>query len=218
MIAKERLFESRGSLSSALATDVANALQHHVRTKGSSCLAVSGGSTPKLFFETLSRFDVPWSRVTVTLVDERQVPETDPRSNARLVRDNLLQNSAAGAQFVPLFDNPEAENVGTLDVVVLGMGNDGHTASFFPGGDNLGEVLNPKTGKRIVTMSAPAAGESRLTFTLPALLDASLLCLHIEGQEKRDVLNKALGEGSVEAMPVRAVLRSKKPLTLYWCP
>ena len=218
MIAKERLFESRGSLSSALATDVANALQHHVRTKGSSCLAVSGGSTPKLFFETLSRFDVPWSRVTVTLVDERQVPETDPRSNARLVRENLLQNSAAGAQFVPLFDNPEAENVGTLDVVVLGMGNDGHTASFFPGGDNLGEALNPKIGKRIVTMSAPAAGESRLTFTLPALLDASLLCLHIEGQEKRDVLNKALVEGPVEAMPVRAVLRSKKPLTLYWCP
>ncbi len=218
MIAKERLFESRGSLSSALATDVANALQHHVRTKGSSCLAVSGGSTPKLFFETLSRFDVPWSRVTVTLVDERQVPETDPRSNARLVRENLLQNSAAGAQFVPLFDNPEAENVGTLDVVVLGMGNDGHTASFFPGGDNLGEALSPKTGKRIVTMSAPAAGEPRLTFTLPALLDASLLCLHIEGQEKRDVLNKALAEGPVEAMPVRAVLRSKKPLTLYWCP
>jgi len=218
MIAKERLFESRGSLSSALATDVANALQHHVRTKGSYCLAVSGGSTPKLFFETLTRFDVPWSRVTITLVDERQVPETDPRSNARLVRDNLLQNSAAGAQFVPLFDNPEAENVGTLDVVVLGMGNDGHTASFFPGGDNLGEALNPKTGKRIVTMSAPAAGEPRLTFTLPALLDASLLCLHIEGQEKRDVLNKALGEGPAEAMPVRAVLRSKKPLTLYWCP
>lgn len=218
MIAKERLFESRGSLSSALATDVANALQHHVRAKGSACLAVSGGSTPKLFFETLSRFDVPWSKVTITLVDERQVPETNPRSNARLVRENLLQNSAAGAEFVPLFGNPDAENVGTLDVVVLGMGNDGHTASFFPGGDNLSEALNPKSGKRIVEMSAPAADESRLTFTLPALLDASLLCLHVEGQEKRDVLNQALAEGPVEAMPVRAVLRSKKPLTLYWCP
>lgn len=218
MIAKERLFESRGSLSSALATDVANALQHHVRTKGSACLAVSGGSTPKLFFETLSRFDVPWSRITVTLVDERQVPETNPRSNARLVRDNLLQNSAASAQFVPLFENPDAENIATLDVVVLGMGSDGHTASFFPGGDNLSEALAPKTGKRIVAMSAPAADEPRLTFTLPALLDASLLCLHIEGQEKRAVLNKALAEGLVEAMPVRAVLRSKKPLTLYWCP
>ncbi len=218
MIAKERLFESRGSLSSALATDVANALQHHVRVKGSACLAVSGGSTPKLFFETLSRFDVPWSRITVTLVDERQVPETNPRSNAKLVRENLLQNSAAGAEFVPLFENPDAENIATLDVVVLGMGSDGHTASFFPGGDNLSEALNPKTGKRIVKMSAPAADEPRLTFTLPALLDASLLCLHIEGQEKRDVLNKALAEGPVEAMPVRAVLRSKKPLTLYWCP
>jgi 6-phosphogluconolactonase len=218
MIVKERLFESRGSLSSALATDVANVLQHHVRVKGSACLAVSGGSTPKLFFETLSRFDVPWSRITVTLVDERQVPETNPRSNARLVRENLLQNSAAGAEFVPLFENPDAENIGTLDVVVLGMGNDGHTASFYPGGDNLGEALNPKTGKRIVKMSAPAADESRLTFTLHALLDASLLCLHIEGQEKRDVLNQALAEGPVEAMPVRAVLRSKKPLTLYWCP
>jgi 6-phosphogluconolactonase len=218
MIAKERLFESRGSLSSALATDVANALQHHVRTKGSACLAVSGGSTPRLFFETLSRFDVPWSRITVTLVDERQVPETNPRSNAKLVRENLLQNSAAGAEFVPLFENPEAENIATLDVVVLGMGSDGHTASFFPGGDNLSEALSPKAGKRIVAISAPAADEPRLTFTLPALLDASLLCLHIEGQEKRDVLNRALAEGPVEAMPVRAVLRSKKPLTLYWCP
>ncbi len=218
MIAKERLFESRGSLSSALATDVANALQHHVRTKGSSCLAVSGGSTPKLFFETLSRFDIPWSRITVTLVDERQVPETNPRSNARLVREDLLQNSAAGAEFVPLFENSDAENIGTLDVIVLGMGSDGHTASFFPGGNNLSEALNPKAGKRIVAMSAPAADEPRLTFTLPALLDASLLCLHIEGQEKRDVLDRALTEGPVEAMPVRAVLRSKKPLTLYWCP
>ena len=218
MIAKERLFESRGSLSSALATDVANALQHHVRAKGSACLAVSGGSTPKLFFETLSRFDLPWSRITVTLVDEREVSETNPRSNARLVRENLLQNSAAGAAFVPLFENPDAENVDTLDVVVLGMGSDGHTASFFPHGDNLGEALNPQTGKRIVKMSAPAADELRLTFTLPALLDASLLCLHIEGREKRDVLNQALAEGPVEAMPVRAVLRSKKPLTLYWCP
>jgi 6-phosphogluconolactonase len=218
MIAKERLFESRGSLSSALATDVANALQHHVRAKGSACLAVSGGSTPKLFFETLSRFDIPWSKITVTLVDERQVPEASPRSNARLVRENLLRNNAAGAKFIPLFENPEAKNAPTLDVVVLGMGSDGHTASLFPGGDHLGEAIDPKTKKRLMEISAPAAGEPRLTFTPPALLDASLLCLHIEGQEKRDVLNKALAEGPVEAMPIRAILRSKKPLTLYWCP
>ena len=218
MIAKERVLESRGSLSSALATDVANALQHHVRTKGSACLAVSGGATPKLFFETLSRIDIPWTKITVTLVDDRQVPETNLRSNAKLVRDSLLQNRAAGAEFVPLFENPDAENIAILDIVVLGMGNDGHTASLFPEGDRLEEALDTKTDKRIMEISAPAAGEPRLTFTLPALLDASLLCLHIEGQEKRNVLNRALAEGPVEAMPIRAILRSKKPLTLYWCP
>ena len=218
MIAKERLFESKGSLASALATDVANALQRHVMGKGSACLAVSGGSTPKLFFETLSRIDIPWSKITITLVDERQVPESHSRSNAKLVRENLLQNRAAGAKFIPLFEISDAENTATLDVVVLGMGSDGHTASFFPDGDHLSEALNPRTETRVMEITAPAAGEPRLTFTLPALLDASLLCLHIEGQEKRDVLNKALAEGPVEAMPIRAILRSKKPLTLYWCP
>ena len=218
MIAKERLFESRGSLSSALAADVANALQHHVMSKGKACLAVSGGTTPKLFFETLSRIDIPWSKIAITLVDDRQVPGTSPRSNAKLVRENLLQNRAAGAEFIPLFENHDADKTAPLDIVILGMGNDGHTASLFPGGDHLADAIDPKTEKRLIEISAPAAGEPRLTFTLPAILEASLLCLHIEGQEKRDVLNKALAEGPVEAMPIRAVLRSKKPLTLYWCP
>jgi 6-phosphogluconolactonase len=218
MIAKERLFESRGSLASALATDVAGALAHHVMTKGKACLAVSGGTTPKLFFETLSRIDIPWREIAITLVDERQVSDTSPRSNARLVRDNLIQNRAAGAEFVPLFENPEAAIVGPLDVVILGMGSDGHTASFFPGGDTLSRAIDPKTPDRIIAIAAPAAGEPRLTFTLPALLDATLLCLHIEGQEKRNVLNLALENGPTEAMPVRAILRSSKPATLYWCP
>lgn len=218
MIARERLFESRGSLASALAADVANALRHHVISKGRACLAVSGGSTPKLFFETLSQFDIPWNKITITLVDERQVPETSLRSNAKLVRDSLLQNRAEAAEFIPLFENPDAEHAPPLDVVVLGMGSDGHTASFFPGGDHLAEAIDPRTEMRVIEISAPSAGEPRLTFTLPALLDASLLCLHIEGQEKRNVLDKALAEGPIAAMPVRAILRSKKPLTLYWCP
>ncbi len=218
MIAKERLFETRGSLASALAADVANALSHHVMSKGKACLAVSGGSTPKLFFETLSRIDIPWRKISITLVDERQVPESSERSNAKLVRENLLQNLAAGAQFTPLYKNVEAAQELSPDVVVLGIGNDGHTASFFPGGDNLAEAISAKTAKRIVEISAPASGEPRLTFTLPALLEAGLLCLHLEGQEKRDVLNKALAEGPAEAMPIRAVLRSEKPMTLYWCP
>jgi 6-phosphogluconolactonase len=218
MIAKERLFGSRGSLASALASDVANALAHHVAAKGKACLAVSGGTTPKLFFETLSRIDIPWRKVVITLVDERQVPETSPRSNASLVRENLIQNRASGAEFVHLYKNAEAENTPPFDVVILGMGNDGHTASFFSDGDNLAAAIDPNAKTRIIEMSAPNSGEPRLTFTLPSLLDANLICLHLEGQEKRDVLNKALGDGPAEAMPIRAVLRSQRPVTLYWCP
>jgi 6-phosphogluconolactonase len=218
MIAKERLFESRGALSSALATDVAARLAREAARNGSAVLAVSGGKTPQLFFETLSRIDIPWSRITITLVDDRQVDEMSDRSNARLVREHLIQNRARNAQFVPLNQNPEAQNVGRFDVAILGMGNDGHTASFFPDGDNLAVALDRDTTQRIIEMHAPGAPEPRLTFTLPDIIEADMICLHLEGQEKRDILNKALGEGPTEDMPIRAVLRAKKQVTLYWCP
>lgn len=212
MIADERLFESKVDLASALATDVAAALARCVASNGKACLAVSGGATPKLFFEKLSAADIAWKKITVTLVDERQVPETSDRSNERLAREHLIQNFAAHALFTPI--SAEIK----IDVAILGMGSDGHTASFFPGGDNLAKALDPNGKQRITPMSAPGAGEPRLTFTLPALLEASHICLHIEGQEKRNVLDLALGEGPTEAMPIRAFLRSPKPLTLYWCP
>ena len=218
MIEAERIFEAREALAETLARDVADELARAIEAKGRATLAVSGGSTPKLFFEKLSRIDIPWSRVSVTLVDERQVPETSERSNARLVRQHLLQNEAAAARFVPLVDNPEAEKIPAFDVAVLGMGNDGHTASFFPGGDTLAEAIDAETRKRLIAISAPGAGEPRLTFTLPVLQSAGRLALHIEGAEKKQVLQRALAAGPEEDMPVRAVLRSPAPVTLYWCP
>ena len=217
MIAAERLFADRERLAWHLASDICSALRRLIEANGKATLAVSGGSTPILFFDKISQMGIPWSHVTVTLVDERQVPETSERSNARLVREHLLKNKAAEARFVPLFDNPQAEAAAPFDVVVLGMGNDGHTASFFPGGDTLAEALDPKTARRIVEMNAPGAGEPRLTFTLPVLLEAGYLILHIEGPEKRAVLDKALAEGPAGEMPVRAILRGKTPVTLYWC-
>lgn len=214
MIAAERFFGDHERLAWNLASDVASALRQLIAASGQATLAVSGGNTPKLFFEKLSLMDIPWAQVTVTLVDERQVPETSERSNARLVRESLLQDKAAAARFVPL---SQAAELAHLDVVILGMGNDGHTASFFPGGDNLAVALDPATPERIVEMTAPGAGEPRLTFTLPMLLGAKYLMLHIEGAEKRKVLDAALGDGPVEELPVRAVLRPQTPLTLYWC-
>jgi 6-phosphogluconolactonase len=197
---------------------VADELRRAIAAKGRATLAVSGGTTPQLFFEKLSQADLPWQRVTVTLVDERQVPETSNRSNARLVREALLRNKAAAANFVPVFGNPQAADAAPFDVAILGMGTDGHTASFFPGGDHLPEALDADTHKRIVEMNAPGAGEPRLTFTLPVLLAAGRLKLHIEGADKKAVLDKALADGPESAMPVRAILRSQTPVTLYWCP
>ena len=102
--------------------------------------------------------------------------------------------------------------------LVLGMGGDGHTASFFPGGDTLATALDPATPQRIIELNAPGAGETRRSFTLPALLAAKHLFIHIEGNEKQLTLRKALEDGPVSDMPIRAVLRAEKPVTIYWCP
>lgn len=218
MIANKRIFESGAVLAQTLANDVASWLKEAIAKKGSAVMAVSGGSTPKPFFAALSKQKLDWSKVTITLVDERQVPEDNPRSNARLVRDNLWCNEAAEAQFTPLYLNPLIGRIAAFDVAILGMGNDGHTASFFPGGDNLAKAIDKANSNAVVSMNAAGAGEPRLTFTLPRLLAAQHLCLHIQGQDKMQVLDKALAGKDELEMPVRAVLHSAKPLDVYWCP
>lgn len=223
-----RTFATRDDLAEGLAQAVGANLTAGIAARGTASLAVSGGSTPAKFFAALSDADIAWDKVVVTLVDERWVDETSDRSNGRLVRANLLRGKAAAARFVQLYQGgsePDAAKASVaqadvpqpLDAVILGMGNDGHTASFFPGGDNLDAALNEEGP--VVTMRAPGAGEPRVTLTLRRLLAARALYLHIEGEEKVRTLDTALGEGSVDAMPVRAVLRQTgTPLTIYWCP
>jgi 6-phosphogluconolactonase len=229
LTATRRNFADRQQLAAALADAVSDNLKAGIAARGHASIAVSGGSTPGLFFETLARrTDVRWDKITVTLVDERWVPETSDRSNARLVRDTLLQGPAAAARFVPLYQGgamPDPAAAGRaqaavpqpLDVALLGMGNDGHTASFFPDGDNLASAL---TGEGpVVSMTALGACEPRVTLTLKRLLSARALYLQIEGEEKAATLKQAEGKGPIEDMPVRAILReASTPLTIYWCP
>ena len=229
MTATRRDFPDSQHLAEALTEAVSLNIKTSVAARGHASLAVSGGTTPALFFRTLARrTDVPWDKVTVTLVDERWVPDTSDRSNARLVADNLLQGPAAAARFVPLYQggatpDPARSAVALkavpmpLDVAIVGMGNDGHTASFFPGGDNLGAAL---TGEGpVVATTAPGAGEARVTLTLNLLTAARALYLHIQGAEKAETLRKAEAQGPIEAMPVRAILRENRtPLTIFWCP
>jgi len=224
-----RTFKDKQQLADALAEAIAANLKAGIAARGAASLAVSGGTTPALFFKTLSnRADIAWEKVTVTLVDERWVDEHSDRSNARLVRANLLQNRAAPATFVPLYQGGATPDPGKasaalaavphpLDAAILGMGNDGHTASFFPGGDNLATALT--ADGPVVSMHAPGAGEPRVTLTLRQLLAARTLYLLIEGDEKARTLEQAEAQGPVEAMPVRAILRqTQTPLTIYWCP
>jgi 6-phosphogluconolactonase len=218
MIANKRSFENGLGLAEALASDVANWLKDAIAKNGSAVIAVSGGSTPKPFFAALSKQKLDWAKVTITLVDERAVPEDNPRSNARLVRDNFWCNEAAVAQFIPLYLNPLIDRLAPFDVAILGMGNDGHTASFFPGGDNLAKAIDKTNSEAVIPMNAPGAGESRLTFTLQRLLAAKHLCLHIQGVDKMKTLEKALAGTDELEMPVRAVIHSAKPLDIYWCP
>jgi 6-phosphogluconolactonase len=223
-------FATPDELADALASAVAGNLRNGIETRGVAMLAVSGGSTPKRFFDRLSRHTLDWHKVMVTLVDERWVAPDSDRSNARLVQDTLLQNHAAAARFIPLWSGgalPDTDAIARtnailgevpapFDAVILGMGNDGHTASFFPGGDALDEALTAKGPA--LAIHAPGAGEPRVTLTLPILLNTRALYLHIEGAEKSSTLDKALSDGPVDTMPVRAVLRQTQvPLHIYAC-
>ena len=224
-------FSDGTALARALADHVGAALTARVARDGMASLAVSGGRTPTRFFEELSTRDLPWNKIAVTLVDERWVRETSDRSNARLVRQHLLINRAAGAKFVPLANDAPTPEDGLfavnealedlswpLAVAILGMGDDGHTASFFPNGDHLEEAIDPEGALGLIPMRAPNAGEPRITLTLPVLLAADALALHIEGEAKRPVLEQALGEGPATDMPIRAVLRAPRPLDIFWAP
>ncbi len=232
MTANMHAFANGAELAGKLADKVAETLSAAIEARGSASIAVSGGSTPKAFFQALSSRSIDWDKVTITLVDERFVPADNPRSNHLLVQENLLKDKAATAKFLPLYQAvasvEEAAAIATektravghpFDVAILGMGNDGHTASFFPGGNNLLTALDPNTPRGIITMEAQDAGEPRLTFTFSSLQDARLLVLHIEGAGKKDVLAKAEAPGEETEMPIRAMLRRPaSPVEIYWAP
>lgn len=205
-------------LASELAAFVADRLKEALRERGHALLIVSGGSTPIPFFEALAEWPMAWDQVHVTLADERCVPPEHEHSNVRLVREHLLRAQASAAQVHPLIDGPP--NVSRTeamldrlpwpaDVVVLGMGGDGHTASLFPHAPELEQALDPDCGLRCVEVAAPAPPNvpvPRITLTARALLDSRDIVVHTTGRAKRSLLERACEPGELQQWPIRLVL------------
>jgi len=225
-------FSDRTSLVEELAGQIGKLLKEGISTSGRASIALSGGSTPVALFERLSLLDISWKDVDVTLVDERWVEATDEDSNERLVRNHLLQNKAAAANFIGMKSSAVTASAGEkgcekqlqnisrpFNVLVLGLGGDGHTASLFPCAEKLAAATEMDSGRTCMALAPLTAPHERMSLTLPVILDSRQLFLHITGQEKKDILNKALGDGPLEAMPIRFVLKQQlTPLTVYWSP
>lgn len=216
-------YPDREMMHLALANVIAGQLADFLRREGRATFCVPGGTTPGPVFDILSGVDIDWSRIAVVLNDERWVPQDSPRSNTRLLRERLLVGHAAAATLVPLHaptPAPEdslaalAEGLAPhlpISVLLLGMGADMHVASLFPGADRLAEALSPQAPP-LMALRAEAAGEPRITLTLPTLRAAMHVHLLVTGAEKRAALDRA-ATLPPEAAPVRAILDLA---TIHW--
>ncbi|REC94192.1 6-phosphogluconolactonase [Kushneria indalinina] len=219
--------DARTRLAQDLAVSVAGALREDLEQQERVTLVLSGGSTPKPFMQALSQLELPWSRVDITLADERWVSTDHDDSNDRFVRSNMLINAAAEARFHPLVNDGKTPEEGAEEVeqrltalawpasvVVLGMGGDGHTASLFPDSDQLDDGL--ESGALVIAARAPSVGQPRISLTRDRLMRSRRRYLHLNGADKKTVLARAMAGNDRHELPIRAFLDA--PLALYWAP
>lgn len=221
-------FAKREDLVRELAHKISQALSKAIRQNREAFLAVSGGSTPKRLFHQLASTSIAWEYVRIILVDERWVDHESDQSNEKLVRDYLLQDRAKKATLIPLKTGAETAKEATqflnsrleklcdrLDVVLLGMGTDGHTASFFPGDEALDDALT--LGQCVCATTAPNEPKERITLCRSFLLSCRDLFLHIEGTEKKAVFEKAVTLQDSNIMPIFAMMQQENPrLKVYY--
>ncbi len=226
----QSLFESPEALNAAFADKIIGILKTGIATNGRASLVVSGGRTPVALFNRLSNTELDWSKVDITLADERWVGGDDDASNAKLVRTHLLINKAAVANFVDLKTAHEnAEDAVTactamladmhtpFDVLILGMGEDGHTASLFPCSAQIEQGLDMNTEQAFIAVQPTTAPNQRMSLTLRELLKSRHIFLHLTGETKKAVLEKALSGSDEKAMPIRAVIH-RADVELVWAP
>ena len=225
-------FTAADEWAEACAARLADALAAAIVEGGRAVFAGSGGSTPTPIYRRLAGAGLDWSRVVVTLIDERYVPETSPESNAALLKQTLLTGPAAAARFVPLFQpavtvdraaalaaHALANEGGKLDAVLLGMGEDGHICSMFPNSPTLRTLLSPALKPTVLGVphgrDGAAPSLERLTINLPYLMTARRVVLAITGAAKRDVFEReAAGDPAIQ--PIAALTAARVPLDVLW--
>jgi 6-phosphogluconolactonase len=215
-------FSDSQALNAAFAAEISAKLQQAIEARGEAVFVVSGGRTPLPLFQTLANTDLDWSKVTITLADDRYLPDDAPDSNERLVKSALLQNKAAAAKFISLYaaaDNAEAavpallsrvRDLPRFDVVILGMGEDGHTASLFPCSKELAAGLADSAADLLAT-NPTTAPYQRISFSKPRLAQGRAIYLHLVGSKKLQVLQQAAAGTDVAAMPIRAFIQLTDP-------
>lgn len=223
-------FPGAAALNQNLAGKMAEALRQGIAERGQATLIVSGGRTPLELFRQLSRQELDWQRVTITLADERWVNRDHGSSNEKMVRNSLLQGEVAKATFIALKNEAETAAEGQArteealaalplpaDVTVMGMGDDGHIASLFPGSATLAQALDLQTTRRCMAITPITAPLERMTLTLPVILDSRRIYLLLAGESKREAYERAEKGTDQNDMPVRALLNQQQtPVEVYW--
>ncbi len=230
----EHLFEDRPSLFAALAMEITVRLTEAVTARGRASLVATGGTTPGPLYDALSAEPAPWDRVEITLTDERWVAADGDDSNEGLVRRRLLRDRGAAAELFGLktpdatpaeaeakVDRALSTMARPFDVVILGMGDDGHIASLFPHSPELTRAMAAGPDQLVCAVDRPeaAGAAARLSMTLPAILGSRWIVLLIEGQAKLDLVRRAREPGEAADLPVRAVLgQAQAPVEVWWAP
>jgi 6-phosphogluconolactonase len=226
-------FSSAEPLNAALAASAATLLREAISNRGNASLIVSGGKSPIGFFTALAKADLAWNCVAISLADERWVTAESADSNENLARKHLLVDRAAQAKFVGLMSAEATPAAAVAErteavlgiprpfsLVVLGMGEDGHTASLFPGDRALAQAIDPQAAPALVAIAqppAPAAPYARISMNLAAILNADRIALMISGEAKRKIYAQALHGASPMQYPIAAVLQQDRvPVDVYF--
>jgi 6-phosphogluconolactonase len=228
----EHRFPDMHALVRALSGEIQVDLMEALSAREAASIVVSGGSTPGVLFDELCKENIEWNRVWITLADERWVDVAQETSNEKFVRARLLKEKAVAARFVGLKNPAPTPEAGAewawraltrmprpYDVVLLGMGTDGHIASLFPGSLGLARALDSSVAPACLAMNALAAPHARISQNLAALLDSRRIVLLISGEEKWAVYQRAKTPGSASELPVRSILHQQvTPIDIYWAP